>query len=54
MITEYAQFFTATILEWRKLLAPDKYKDIIVESLRFLVNHNRIFVYGFVIMPIFT
>jgi putative transposase len=50
IITEYPQFFTATILEWKKLLKPDKYKDIIIESLRFLVIHKRIKLYGFVIM----
>jgi hypothetical protein len=32
MITEHPQFFTATILKWKKLLTQDKYKDIIVES----------------------
>jgi hypothetical protein len=42
IITEYPQFFTATNLEWKKLLKPDKYKDIIIESLRFLVNEKRI------------
>jgi hypothetical protein len=41
MLTEHPQFFIATILEWKHLLAPDKYKDIIIESPRFLVNHNR-------------
>ena len=51
MITEHPQFFTATILEWKKLLTPDKYKDIIIHSLTFLVNNNRMFIYGFVIMP---
>ena len=51
MITEHPQFFTATILEWKKLLAPDKYKDIIIDSLTFLVKNNRVFIYGFVIMP---
>lgn len=51
MITEHPQFFTATILNWEKLLANDKYKDIVIESLKFLVTHNRIFVYAFVIMP---
>jgi putative transposase len=50
LITEYPQFFTATCLEWKKLLLPDKYKAIIVESLRFLVNSDRILLYGFVIM----
>jgi len=51
MITEHPQFFTATILEWKHLLKPDKYKDIVVGSLRFLVQNERIFLYGFVVMP---
>jgi putative transposase len=51
MITEHAQFFTATILEWKKLLEQDKYKDIIMNSLKFLVTNKRIILYGFVIMP---
>jgi putative transposase len=49
MITEYPQFFTATILEWKRLLVHDKY--IIIESLRFLMTNNRLTVYGFVLMP---
>ena len=44
-------FFTATILEWKHLLKNDVYKDIIIDSLTFLVNDNRIIVYAFVIMP---
>ena len=44
-------FFTATILEWKHLLKKDKYKDIIIESLRFLQNSNKIKVFAFVIMP---
>jgi putative transposase len=51
VITEYPQFFTATCLEWKNLLSPDKYKDIIIESLRFLVSNDRLLLYGFVIMP---
>ncbi len=47
----YPQFFTATILEWKHLLKEDKYKDIIIESLRFLVSTNRVKVIAFVIMP---
>jgi REP element-mobilizing transposase RayT len=47
----YPQFFTATILEWKHLLKPDKYKDFITESLSFRVNEKQVFVYGFVIMP---
>ncbi len=51
IITEYPNFFTATNLEWKRLLAPDKYKDIIVNSLRFLVEKNRIILNAFIIMP---
>lgn len=50
LITAHAQFFTATCLEWKPLLKPDKYKDILIESLRFLVKNNRVIVYGFVLM----
>ncbi|WP_276503503.1 transposase [Terrimonas pollutisoli] len=49
-VTEYPQFFTATNLEWKKLLQPDKYKDIIISCCRFLVEDKRIKLYGFVIM----
>ncbi len=47
----YIQFFTATILWWKPLLKPDKYKQIIIDSLKFLVENKRVKVYGFVIMP---
>ena len=50
MITEYPQFFTATNLEWKKLLKPDKYKDIIISSIRFLVEDKRVKIFSFVIM----
>lgn len=50
IITEYPQFFTATCLEWKRLLHPDKYKNIVIESLRFLVKDSRVILYGFVIM----
>jgi len=46
----HPQFFTATILEWKHLLKPDKYKDLIIESLRFLVRAKRVEVFAFVIM----
>ena len=46
----YAQFFTSTILEWKHLLKPDKYKDVITGSLRFLVEHKLVKVYAFAIM----
>ncbi len=47
----YPQFFTATILEWKHLLANDTMKEIIISSLRFLVNDGRVVIYGFVLMP---
>jgi putative transposase len=54
-ITEYPQYFTATNLDpiaigWKKLLKPDKYKDIIINSLSFLVKDNRAKIFAFVIM----
>ena len=49
-ITEYPQFFTATNLKWKRLLQPDKYKDIIIASFRFLVEDKRARIYAFVIM----
>ncbi|WP_439882318.1 transposase [Pontibacter sp. MBLB2868] len=48
---QHIAFFTATILEWKHLLKPDKYKAIILSSLRFLVENKRVKIYGFVIMP---
>ncbi|HKO81559.1 MAG TPA: transposase [Chitinophagaceae bacterium] len=50
IITECPQFFTATNLEWKKLLKPDKYKDIVVSSMRFLVKNKRVKIFSFVIM----
>src|SRR5476651_53402 len=47
----HPQFFTATILEWKHLLTPDSFKDIIVNRLLFLKNEKSIVVYAFVIMP---
>ncbi len=47
----YPQFFTATILEWKHLLQNDNYKQVIINSLKYLVDDNRVTVYAFVIMP---
>lgn len=46
----YVQFFTATILEWKHLLKPDKYKQLILDSFQFLVKNGRVKVYGFAVM----
>ena len=43
-------FFTATILEWKMLLSNDSYKDIIVGSLKYLVENKKIRLYAYVIM----
>ena len=51
MIENHILFHTATIQGWKNLLKPDKYKQIIIDSLQFLVNNNRIWIYSFVIMP---
>ncbi len=49
--TEYhAQFFTATILDWKHLLKPVKYKNILLESFRFLSKEKRLQINAFVIM----
>ena len=50
IITEYPQFFTVTNLEWKRLLKPDKYKDIVVNSMKFLVKNKRTRIFSFVIM----
>jgi putative transposase len=47
---EWPQFYTASILQWQLLLADDACKNIVVESLQFLVSEKRIALYGFVIM----
>jgi len=49
--TYYAEFFTATILNWQKLLQDDFFKQLIVDSLQWLVKEKRCTVYSFVIMP---
>jgi putative transposase len=44
-------FYTASILNWRHLLQTDKFKQIILDSLIYLISKEKIKVYGFVIMP---
>ncbi len=54
MKTEYSfhatQFFTATIYEWQPVLADEQYKNIVIESLQFLVAEKRTELNAFVIM----
>lgn len=44
-------FWTATINQWQKLLWPDRYKDVIINSLDYLSVLRKIDLFGFVIMP---
>ena len=44
-------FSTATILGWKHLLKPDKYKNIITDSMTFLADEGAVWFYAFVIMP---
>jgi putative transposase len=44
-------FFTATILDWIPILHDDVIKDIVINSLKFLVDKKALKLYAFVIMP---
>ncbi len=48
---ELGYFTTATCLEWKPLLAEDRFKQIVVESMRFLVEQGWASIHAFVIMP---
>lgn len=47
---EWPHFFAATIQEWKHLLKEDKFKNIIIDSLTFLVTEGKVSINGFVIM----
>ncbi len=44
-------FWNATINNWQRLLYKDDFKDIIVNSLIYLTEKNKIEVFAFIIMP---
>lgn len=50
IIDDYAQFFTATITDWVPVLQFPETKQIILDSLQFLVADKRAYIYAFVIM----
>lgn len=50
VISYHPEFFTATILDFKHLLN-DEFKQIVIDSMKWLVRENRCRVYGFVIMP---
>lgn len=47
---DWPQFYTATCYNWLPLLENDKYKNIIIECLEFLISKNKLRVSAFVIM----
>lgn len=51
MLINEVYFWTSTIISWKQLLKQDKYKEIILSSLKNLTERKLIAVYGFVIMP---
>ena len=44
-------FRTSTIKDWKRLLKPDKYKQLVPDTWRRLAERQLMAVYGFVIMP---
>jgi REP element-mobilizing transposase RayT len=48
--SELPQYITATILDGKMLLKPKKCKNTIIESMKFLVQNNRVLIYSFCIM----
>ena len=51
MLLNEVYFWTDTIKDWKHLLKQDKYKVEIINQLKWLVERNKIKVYGYVIMP---
>lgn len=51
MDTLQSYFYTDSIFEMKHLLADDNLKMIIIDSWKYLVQTNKIKIYGFVIMP---
>lgn len=47
---QHPDFITTTCLEWKPVLAEDRFRNIITDSLQFLSSEHRIIVYAFVIM----
>ncbi|NOX84341.1 MAG: transposase [Chlorobi bacterium] len=52
MLNEESIYYTtATIYEWIHLLQQDIFKDILISSLKFLNETDRLYIFAFVIMP---
>ena len=44
-------FWTSIIVMWKHLLKQEKYRELIIESLKYLSDRKLISVYGYVVMP---
>ena len=44
-------FTTSTVKDWIHIFQEEKFRTIIIDSLRFLIDQKRIKLYGYVIMP---
>jgi len=51
MFLNEVYFWTNTVKDWKHLLKPDKYKQLILDTWKNLVEKEQIAVYAFVIMP---
>ena len=43
----HPEFATSTIYNWQHLLRKDEHKEIVCNSLKFLVDDNRIILYAY-------
>ena len=50
-IPQHLYFITATITGWKHLFIEATYADIVLDSLMWLREHDRWFLYAFVLMP---
>lgn len=50
LLDDWPQFYTATIQGWKHLLQEEKFKTIIIDALKFLVESKKVKVNAFVIM----
>jgi putative transposase len=51
MMLNEVYFWTSSVKDWKHLLKPDKYKNLIIDTWKSLVDKNLLSIYGFVIMP---
>ncbi len=48
--TEYPEFSTVTCLEWKRILENAREKEILMQSMRFIVGEARVKIFAFVLM----